>query len=34
MTEYAVYRGDELIIIGTLKECAERLSTTEQLIKY
>jgi len=34
MTEYAVYKGDELIIIGTLKECAERLSTTEQMIKY
>jgi len=34
MTEYAVYRGDELIIIGTLKECAERLSTSEQMIKY
>ena len=34
MAEYAVYRGDELIIIGTLKECAERLNTTEQMIKY
>jgi hypothetical protein len=34
MTEYAVYKGDELIVIGTLKECAERLSTSEQMIKY
>jgi hypothetical protein len=34
MTEYAVYKGDELIIIGTLKECAERLNISEQLVKY
>ncbi|GEM04137.1 hypothetical protein HMI01_11250 [Halolactibacillus miurensis] len=34
MTEYAVYRGDEFIIVGTLEECAERLNTSEQMIKY
>lgn len=34
MDEYAVYKGDELIIIGTLKECAERLNTSEKMVKY
>jgi len=34
MREYAVYKGDELIIIGTLKECAERLKTSEKMVKY
>ena len=32
--EYAVYKGDELLVIGTLKECAEKLNVTESTIFY
>lgn len=32
--EYAVYKGEELLAIGTLKECAEKLNVTESTIFY
>lgn len=32
--EYAVYKGDVLLAIGTLKECAEKLNVTESTILF
>lgn len=32
--EYAVYRGDELLIIGTIVECAKELNMSEKTIRY
>lgn len=34
MNEYAVYKGDELLVIGTRKECADRLGVKLQTISY
>lgn len=31
---YAVYRGDELIVLGTLRECAERLGVSEKTVRW
>lgn len=31
--EYAIYRGDEFLCIGTRKECAEWLGTTESHVQ-
>ena len=30
---YAVYRGDELLVLGTLRECAERLGVSEKTVR-
>lgn len=32
--EYAVYRGDGLIVIGTAKECAKEMGVTPEYIKW
>ena len=32
--DYAVYKGDELIIIGTAEECAERLNVNAKYIRW
>lgn len=32
-TDYAVYKGDELKIIGTLEECAEYMELSEHTIR-
>lgn len=32
--EYALYKGDELIQIGTIKELAKAQNVTEHTIKY
>ena len=32
--EVAVYRGDEFLMIGTIKECAEKLNLTEKAIRH
>lgn len=34
MTEYAVYKGDELIVIGTAEECAKQLNVKPETIYY
>lgn len=31
---YAVYRGDELLVLGTLRECAERLGVSEKTVRW
>lgn len=32
--EYAVYKGDDLLCIGTAEECAEALNVTKQAILF
>lgn len=32
--EYAVYKGDELLAIGTLEECAKQLNVTKEYIYW
>ncbi|WP_026572484.1 hypothetical protein [Bacillus sp. UNC438CL73TsuS30] len=32
--EYAVYKGDELLVIGTARECAEALGVQRETIIY
>lgn len=32
--EYAVYKGDELLAMGTAKECAQELGVTAKYIKW
>lgn len=34
MIEYAIYRGDTFLFIGTLKECAKRLDIQEASINF
>lgn len=34
MREYAIYRGDELLAIGSAKECAEKLGVQSQYIRW
>ncbi len=34
MFEYAIYRGDELLIIGTKSECAEWLKVKPETITF
>lgn len=34
MFEYAIYKGDELLVIGTRQECADRLGVKVQTISY
>lgn len=34
MKEYAVYRGDELLVMGTKEECAEALDITPESVKW
>lgn len=34
MLEYAIYRGDELLIIGTKSQCAESLKVKPETISY
>ena len=34
MREYAVYKGDELLVIGTLEECAESLKVKPATILF
>lgn len=33
-SEYAVYQGDELIAIGTAKECAETLGILPETVRW
>jgi hypothetical protein len=32
--DYAVYKGEELLCIGTIKECAEHLGVKRETIRY
>ncbi|MCM3511666.1 hypothetical protein [Carnobacterium inhibens] len=32
MKQYAVYKGEELLVMGTAKECADQLGVTEKTI--
>ncbi len=32
--EYAVYKGENILAIGTLKDCAEKLGVKENTIKW
>lgn len=34
MTDFAVYRGEELLIVGTAAECAEFLKVKPDTVKY
>jgi hypothetical protein len=34
LLEYAVYKGDELIVMGTAKECAKHMNVTPEYIKW
>ncbi|APH04930.1 hypothetical protein [Bacillus weihaiensis] len=34
MKEYAVYKGEDLLAIGTAKECAETLNVAAETIYY
>lgn len=34
MTEFALYRGDELLCIGTAEECAERIGVKPDTVRY
>lgn len=34
VSEYAVYRGDEFITLGTAKECAEQMNVKVETIKF
>lgn len=34
MFEYAIYKGDEFLIIGTRQECADRLGVKPDTISY
>ncbi|MED4453072.1 helix-turn-helix transcriptional regulator [Metabacillus fastidiosus] len=34
MIEYAIYKGDELICIGTAEECAKELNVTRKYIQW
>ena len=34
MREYAVYKGDELLVIGTRQECADALSVKPSTITF
>ena len=34
MKEYAIYKGDDLICIGTSKECAEKLGVKVDTIHF
>lgn len=34
MTEYAVYKGDELLVIGTREECAAFLDVKPETIRH
>jgi len=31
---FAVYKGEELLTIGTLKECAKKLNVKEDTVKF
>lgn len=34
MTNYAIYRGDEFVFMGTADECAEEFNVKPQTIKW
>lgn len=34
MSEYAVYKGEELLVIGTKKECAEALGVKTDTVEW
>lgn len=34
MDIYAVYKGDEFLVVGTVEECAEYMNCTPQTIKW
>lgn len=34
MTDYAIYKGDDILFVGTIKECAEYLGIEEKLAKH
>lgn len=34
MKEYAVYKGDELLVMGTAEECAAELNVTKEYIVW
>lgn len=34
MKEYAIYKGEELLAIGTAQECAEELGVTDKYIYW
>jgi hypothetical protein len=33
-TEYAVYKGEKLLVMGTLRECAENLGLKPESIRF
>jgi hypothetical protein len=34
MADYAVYKGDELLVLGSLQECAKALDVKEKTIQF
>lgn len=34
MKEYAVYKGEDLLVMGTAEECAEELNVRPEYIKW
>lgn len=34
MTEYAIYKGDDFLFIGTVQECAKRLNILPNSVKF
>lgn len=34
MKEYAVYKGEELLVVGTVEECAEALGVQQRTILF
>ncbi|UJF15082.1 hypothetical protein LZ578_08730 [Jeotgalibaca sp. MA1X17-3] len=34
MTEYAIYRGEDLLFTGTAQECADELGVTKKYIQW
>jgi predicted transcriptional regulator of viral defense system len=32
--EYAVYKGEELLYIGTIQECAERMNVSPNTVRF
>lgn len=34
MTYYVIYKGDWPVMVGTLKECAERLGVSEKTVQW
>jgi hypothetical protein len=32
--DYAVYKGEEIVCVGSLKECAERMGVKKETVKF